>query len=195
MRATGPGQSALLLLDVIVVLNEFQVGYAVVGAMAASFYGPVRASLDADAIISLPKGQVTLEGLETGLKHAGFETRLRRGDHDDPISAVLVAADQHGNRVDLLFGLRGMEAAAFLRAIEVRFLDQTLRIIGIEDFIAMKLFAGGPRDIDDALNVLAVSGDTLDEALLRKITRQYGRRELDALERLLIDSKKRLPEE
>lgn len=58
----------------------------------------------------------------------------------------------------------------------------------------MKLFAGGPRDIEDVRNVLAVSGDTLDEALLRKLTRQYGRRELDLLERLLTDSTQPPPE-
>ncbi len=32
MRASGPGQSALLLLDVVAVLNSAQIGYAVIGA-------------------------------------------------------------------------------------------------------------------------------------------------------------------
>jgi hypothetical protein len=189
MRTTGPGQSALLLLDVIAVLNEVQVDYAVVGAMAASFYGPVRASLDADAVISFGRGQTTLENLGGELKQAGFDTQLRRGDIDDPISAVLVAADEYGNRVDLLFGLRGMEAAAFGRAVEVRFMNEPVRIIGIEDFIAMKLFAASPKDIDDARNALAVSGDNVDKNLLKTITRQYGRQELDTLEQLLTDIK------
>jgi predicted nucleotidyltransferase len=189
MRATGPGQSALLLLDVIAVLDKFQVDYAVVGAMAASFYGPVRASLDADAIISFT-GPTRLEDLERELKKAGFNTQLRRGDHDDPISAVLAAADEHGNRVDLLLGLRGMEAAAFARAVEVHFMNEPVRVIGIEDFIAMKVFAGSPKDIDDARNALAVSGQDLDADLLRKLARQYGRQELDILEQLLTNNRK-----
>ena len=62
MRAKGPGQSALLLLDVIGVLNALRVPYAIVGAMAASFYGVVRASLDADAVVSLRAGRVEQPG-------------------------------------------------------------------------------------------------------------------------------------
>ena len=38
MRASGPGQSALLLLDVIGILISEKIEYAVVGAMAASVY-------------------------------------------------------------------------------------------------------------------------------------------------------------
>lgn len=47
--------------------------------------------------------------------------------------------------MDLLVGLRGLEAEAFLRAIDVPFVGEVLRVVGREDFIAMKLFAGGPQ--------------------------------------------------
>ena len=63
MKATGPGQSTLLLLDVVKVLNKYQISYAVIGALAASFYGVVRASLDADAVISLPHGKMDIRNL------------------------------------------------------------------------------------------------------------------------------------
>ena len=53
MRTTRPGESVLLLLDVIDVLNQHKVPYAIIGAFAASFYGAVRASIDADAVISV----------------------------------------------------------------------------------------------------------------------------------------------
>ena len=48
MRTRRSGESALLLLDAIEVLAREQVGYAVVGAMAASVHGVLRASMDAD---------------------------------------------------------------------------------------------------------------------------------------------------
>ncbi len=65
--------------------------------MAASVHGVVRASVDADAIISvaIPK----LRDLQ------------QRCDPDDPIAAVLALTDEHTNRVDLLTGLRGLEPA------------------------------------------------------------------------------------
>jgi len=53
MRATQPGQSFLLFLDVVEVLERENIDYAVIGAVAASVHGSVRASLDADALLSL----------------------------------------------------------------------------------------------------------------------------------------------
>ena len=97
MRTNGPGQSALLLLDVVDLLSAEKVGYAVIGAMAASVHGVVRASLDADAVLSL--SPVELGDLERRCKSAGFRTSLRHGDDDDPISALLEISDAHGNRV------------------------------------------------------------------------------------------------
>ena len=55
MKANGPGESSLLLLDVIKQLDVCAVPYLVVGAFAASFYGAVRASLDADSVISFAR--------------------------------------------------------------------------------------------------------------------------------------------
>jgi len=52
--------------------------------MAASVHGVVRASVDADAVLSLTAAE--LGSLERKFKAASFETDLRRGDPDDPIS-------------------------------------------------------------------------------------------------------------
>ncbi len=183
MRTSGQGQSALLLLDVIQLLATEQVAYAVVGAMAASVHGVVRASIDADAVLSLTIGEAA--SLERKFKAAGFHTELRRGDHDDPIPALLALSDMHGNRVDLLIGLRGLESAAISRGIDVPFQGATLRVIGREDFIAMKVFAGGPQDMADARRALAVAADSVDRALLTRLTQRYGRSAMQALERLL----------
>jgi hypothetical protein len=65
VRTTGLGQSALLLLDAIEVLAREQINYAVIGAMAASIHGVVRASVDADAVLSLiSKKPSDLENLD-----------------------------------------------------------------------------------------------------------------------------------
>jgi hypothetical protein len=71
--------------------------------MAASVHGVVRASLDADAVISLSLS--ALPRLERTFQAAGFQTELRRGDADDPIGSLLELRDEFGNRVDLLVGL------------------------------------------------------------------------------------------
>ncbi len=52
MKPNGPGQSARLLSEVVVELQALKVRYAVIEALAASFHGVVRASLDADAVVA-----------------------------------------------------------------------------------------------------------------------------------------------
>ena len=183
MRTNRSGESALLLLDAVETLVANNIQYAVVGAIAASVHGAVRASMDAAVVLSLAVQEA--KELERIFKAARFATELSRGDFGDPIPALLKLTDGYGNRVDLLIGLKGMEAEAFARIIEVPFRGQKLRFIGREDFIAMKAFAGGPMDIVDATRARAAAGASLDEALLRRLAKQYGRDTLQVVERLL----------
>ena len=183
MKARGAGQSAHLLLDVSAVLAENDVEYAVIGAMAAAVYGAIRATTDADALLSVSVAR--LGQLEKVFKKAGFATEVRRGDADDPIPALLSVSDRHDNRVDLLAGLRGLDRLALSRSITVPFLGSSLRVIGREDFIAMKCFAGAPQDIADAVQALKTVDQPLDLELLRRTTRRFGRPAADVLEKLL----------
>lgn len=180
MKTTAPGQSALLLLDVIDVLNERHIPYAIIGAFAASFYGMVRASLDADAIISIHTSEDAVH-LCDDLRLKGFSIDYRRGDRNDPISALINIQDTFYNRVDLLIGIRGTTPEIFQRVQEAQFMDASIKIVGQEDFIAMKMFAGSPKDIHDVIGVLNVSGQKIDFSLLKKLTAQYG---ADCLQRL-----------
>jgi predicted nucleotidyltransferase len=183
MKTRGPGQSALLLLDVAAVLRKEKVDYAVIGAMAAAVHGSIRATTDADALT--PVGVAKLAQLEKSFRRAGFETELRRGDADDPIPALLALTDRYGNRVDLLAGLRGLDPEAFARTIAVPFQGDSIQVIGREDFIAMKCFAGGPQDLADAQLALRVDEVSLDLDLVRRATRRFGRAAADVLEQVL----------
>lgn len=183
VRARAPGQSALLLLDVARVLTDEGIDYAVIGAMAAAVHGSIRATTDADALLSITLPR--LGKLEKVFRKAGFTTELRRGDASDPIPALLGVSDRHGNRVDLLAGLRGLDPAAFSRSIAVRFQGTSIQVIGREDFVAMKCFAGGPQDVADARQALRSLDQPLDVDLLRRLTRRFGRAAADALEQLL----------
>lgn len=181
MRAKRPGQSPLLLLDVIDVLRHEGVDYAVVGALAAAVYGTIRGSADADALVPLAVGR--LSSLSRALGKAGFSTELRRGDAEDPIPAMLLVGDSHHNRVDLLGGLRGLDPLALSRAVDIPFGGETIRVVCREDFIAMKCFAGGPQDLEDA-RIALYTARQLDLDLLRRLARRFGRPAADALELL-----------
>jgi hypothetical protein len=183
MRTRAGGESALLLLDAIQVLHSANVDYAVVGAMAASVHGVVRASFDADALLSI--STAGLKELERSLRTAGFNTELRRGDMADPISAVLVLRDNFENRVDLLVGIRGFDPTAFSRTIEVALDGESLKFVGLEDFVAMKLFAGGPQDLVDAKSALEVAPEPPNMELLERLAARYGPQTARSLESLL----------
>ena len=64
-------------------------------------------------------------------------------------------------------------------------MDKQIQIIGVEDFIAMKIFAGSAKDIDDVKGVLAVSRKHIDFSLTRKLSLRFGKRNLAKLETLL----------
>jgi hypothetical protein len=183
MRTRTGGESPLLLLDAIEVLRSRSIDYAVIGAMAAAAHGVVRASVDADVVLSMAVKEAP--ELKDALEIAGFRTKLRRGDYEDPIAAVLELTDEHGNRVDLLIGLRGMQPDLFRRAIKVPFAGEELKVVAREDFIAMKLFAGGPQDLLDAKHTRSVDPNSLNIPLLTEIAKQYGRATVENLEQLL----------
>lgn len=185
MRTQASGESTLLLLDAVQVLRAEKIEYVVIGALAASVHGVIRASRDADALLSVSTS--ALKGLEQSFKAAGFSTELRRGDMNDPIGAVLALHDKFENRVDLLVGIRGFDPAAFSRVIEVPFDGEPLKFVGLEDFVAMKLFAAGPQDITDAQNALQAAEQQLDTHLLRELATRYGKNTAKSLENLLAE--------
>jgi hypothetical protein len=183
MRPRGPGESALLLLDAVDVLNSEGVRYAVVGALAASVHGAVRASMDADVLIAASLQEVT--AIAAAFGKAGFRSVLSRGGPEDQIPAVITLRDAYDNRVDVLVGLRGLDPEAFSRTIEVPFHGGRLDFIGREDLIAMKVFAGGPIDLLDAQRAVAADPDSLDLALLRRLATGFGKAASASLESIL----------
>ena len=184
MKPSGPGQSALLLSEVVFQLDELGIAYAVVGALAASFHGIVRSSLDADAVISPGGEQDLVQQLIARLLDQGLEVDHRPGSFDDPIDSVVAISDRHGNRVDLLTGIQGLDPDFGSRTIAAPLFGTSLKIIGIEDFVAMKAFAGSPRDLEDALGVMKVSADSIDYVLLKKLAVGYGREASATLDHL-----------
>jgi hypothetical protein len=183
MRAKEPGQSLLLMLDFADALTARQIKYAVIGAVAAAVHGAVRASLDADAIVAIPIPEA--QRLRGEFEASGLNAQLRMGDAEDPVAALMAVSDAFGNRVDLVMGLRGMDPGLYARASQVRLSEASLQVVGREDFIAMKVFAGGPQDISDASLAIAANPQSLDLELLRRLALRFGRSTALTLETLL----------
>ena len=173
------------MADVAGILAARGVRYAVIGAMAAAVHGVVRASLDADAVVTLQIREAHV--LRQSLIEEGYEATVRTGDVEDPISGLLEIKDRHGNRVDLLLGLRGMDPELLNRTRQVRLAEAVLEIVGREDFIAMKAFAGGPVDLADARAVIELDRESLDLELLRRLAQRFGRDAATVVQELIGD--------
>ena len=185
MRVDGPSQPARLLLDVIDVLNESQIPYAVIGAFAVACYGVPRYTGDADGVAWLKEPGISAEQLKDRLAAAGYDAAIRRGDIEDPILLTIRVDDEFKNRFDLLLSVRGMDPDAVHRCFTTQLLDSAVRVIGAEDLVGMKLFAGGPQDVMDVRGILQVWRERLDADLLRKVAHRYGTNVLEKLNSLL----------
>ena len=183
MRTSKGGQSALLLLDVVEILQRERVDYAVIGAFALAVLGVIRATTDVDALLFTTPGR--LAKLEKLFRRAGFGTELHTAEADDPVSGMLVLSDDFRNHVELLGGLRNMDPEILSRTLEIKFRDETLRIVGREDFIAMKCFAGSPQDLLDARSAYQAAPGPINLDLLRTVARRFGRAAADRLEEVL----------
>jgi hypothetical protein len=188
MRATGPAQPVEFLFDVLDVLAEFQIPYAVVGALAVSYYGIPRATADADAVIWLDNSGKSTREIANKIAGAGYRVELRQGDVDDPIAQLIQINDEHGNEVDLLHGVRGMDPAATGRCVNASLQGGSIRILAVEDLIAMKAFAGGPQDLQDVRGILQVSGQVLNSTLLKSLAAHFGADVVRALDDLLKEA-------
>lgn len=185
MRTTGPAQPAQFLLDVVDLLSELGIRYAVVGAFAAAYYGVPRATVDADTVVWLQGSGKSDRDVKNHLLARGCNVELKRGDIEDPILKSLVVKDKHENRMDILLGVRGMDPQARDRCVSGSLLGSSIRIIGAEDLIAMKMFAGGFQDLEDVRGILHVSGTLLNIELLRQIAARYSPEVTRRLEELL----------
>jgi hypothetical protein len=174
VRVAGAGQPALLLLDILDILQQLGVPAAIVGALAVSYHGVPRSSVDADAAIWLQGTGKNAVDVQNALAASGYKVRLSCGESDDPIAGVLIIEDDYGNVVDLLIGIRGMDPDAQTRCVSSALLEYPVRIIGAEDLVGMKLFAGGPQDVSDARGILRTSRESLDFDLLHKVAQRYG---------------------
>lgn len=184
---TGPGQSVKLLVELIPVMDRLHISYAIIGALAAAYYGIVRASIDADVVLFLRGDQDLREQLTEQLKALPVNVQYREGDLFDPVAGVLVLSDQFGNRVDLLLGIHGLGVDAIERTATAELDQVRVNIIGLEDFIAMKVFAGSAQDLQDARSAIKVSRERINYSLLRTLAAIYGEEEAGKLEELLVE--------
>lgn len=94
--------------------------------------------------------------------------------HRAPDFERLIASVSHALRVDFIFSTTPYEAQAIDRAVEVEMQDESVRFAAAEDLILHKLFAGRPRDMEDAAGVVRRKGEELDWEYMRRWAEEFA---------------------
>ncbi len=167
------------LARVIERLEEERVDYMVVGAMSSNLYGVPRATDDADVVVSFDDFDVvrfcrTLgDGfvLDRQMMMEGFTGSVRHVLHFSPtgfdIELFRLGDDPHHR---MRFGRR--------RRQHVPECSREAWVATAEDVVIQKLRWARRKDLDDIVDLIAVSGTGLDWAYLSHWTEIHGTTDL-----------------
>lgn len=189
-RPQMSGQSLGLLSYIADILDRRSIPNLAIGAVAVAFHGVVRASLDADALISIKEDSAqgtssVRSKLIEDLEREGLKVVFRAPDLFDPVHGLIEIQDSFGNRVDLLLGLRGMDPQVFSRGKRVALGSIHLNIASAEDVIVMKVLAGSSQDLADAEGILRIQEGKLNLEQIRGALFRAGEEELARFQTLL----------
>jgi hypothetical protein len=147
--------------------------FMLIGGQAVLLHGEPRLTQDID--ITLGVTPQRLDDAVAACEAAGLTplpTDIAAFVRD---TFVLPATDaRSGIRVDLIFSTTPYEAEAIGRAVLVEVGGSQVPFASAEDLILHKLFAGRPRDLEDAAGVSRRKGRTLDWAYLRRWALEFS---------------------
>jgi predicted nucleotidyltransferase len=153
-------------------LDKARIPYLVIGGQAVLLYGEPRLTQDIDITLGIDTGKlaVFLKVLE--------DLRVERmtGATDEFIKStnVLPCIDPATKiRIDFIFSFLPYEREAIQRGRKVKLGDAAVNFVSPEDLIIHKLFAGRPRDIEDAEKVFLKQKKILDKAYILKWLKEF----------------------
>lgn len=178
-------ESTLLLAERVVAELERQgLVPLLIGAAAMAAHGYARFTEDLDLALAMPTTE--MPPLFESLRVAGFHGHYSAADGADPLGGVITLEAEHSRPVQII-NFDNSPAGGFpalVRAAEQRATGQVGlpgRLVGVEDLVLFKLYAGGAKSKLDIVELL--TRVPVDLALLRE--RAAGFRLDRALERVL----------
>lgn len=169
--------------------------FALIGGLAISAWGAVRATQDIDLLADSDPSPISDRHLRDALakylakRNCVIEWRI--GAADDPIPLLLKLGLPGARRrvgADILWAHRRWHQDALRRRLEIPLGRTHVFVLHPEDLILMKLDAGGPQDILDVQTLLEARPSELD---IRRLKRSAARIRLkQSLDRCLPKKKR-----
>jgi predicted nucleotidyltransferase len=143
-----------LLIKLARSFNAQNIPYMIVGGQAVLLYGEPRLTRDIDVTVGL--GPERLDDILALAGNISLKPLPANPQEFVTTTMVLPLEDEgSGVRVDIIFSFTPYEKEALARANEVMIENAMVRFAASEDVIIHKLFAGRPRDIEDAKTIMA----------------------------------------
>jgi hypothetical protein len=162
-----------LIARLAVALEAKRIPFMLIGGQAVLLHGEPRLTQDVDVTIGVGPDQIR------DLLDVCAALRLQPLPEDPGAFAretfVLPAADpETGLRLDLIFSTTPYETQAIARAVLVDVGSREVPFATAEDLILHKLFAGRPRDLEDAAGVVRRKGAEVDWEYLARWAREFA---------------------
>lgn len=147
----------MTIVEVSARLDRDGIPHAVIGAVALAVHGVLRASDDVDLLVM---DRRCLEAATwSDVERSGVVVEIRRGDSDDPLAGVTRLLPATGTRIDIVVGKSAWQHTILSRAPRVALMGGHVPVALPVDLVLLKLYAGGPQDAWDILQMLdAVPG-------------------------------------
>lgn len=163
------------LLEAASVELQIRIRIALIGGLAVSAWGAIRATQDIDLLADSDPSPIGSRAVRNDLQtffeanHCTVEWRI--GDLDDPIPLLLRlnlggASSQPG--ADILWAHQRWQREALQRRCEVKSGKLRVFVLHPEDLILMKLDAGGPQDLLDVQALLSSRPPDMNIARLKR---------------------------
>lgn len=157
-----------LLKKVVRIIENSGGQYSLVGGLAVSAWGFVRATEDIDLLVN---GDSDL--LKEAFEAEGLEVELRRGDFFDPIQ-ILLKVKGDGIYADLIIATHKWEIEMIKESHLIEVEGISLSLIRVEDLMVLKLRAGGTLDKIDVDNLVSSLKERIDLTYLKKMAKRAG---------------------
>ncbi len=155
------------------VLRSHDLPFMLIGGQAVLLHGEPRLTQNIDVTLGASPERLP----DVLAACAALSLQVLPEDAADFVrdTFVLPVSDEAtGIRVDLIFSSTAYEAEAIARAVLIEIKGQPVPFATAEDLILHKLFAGRPRDLEDARGVVRRKGPELDWEYLRHWAAQFA---------------------
>lgn len=163
-----------LIARVARALGEREIPFMLIGGQAVLLHGEPRLTQDVDVTLGVSPDRV-------GEVLAAADTARLEALPEDP---ALFARDtfvlpteepETGLRVDFIFSSTPYESGAIDRAVRVEIRGEDVPFAAVEDLLLHKLFAGRPRDLEDAAGVVRRKGPDVDWEYVRRWAEEFAK--------------------